>query len=325
MINTSDRQITVCISADGAMLYFWSDAPSRRLTDVPIIPIVDFNGDGQVDGKELLAMIAEFGGNDALCDIGPTPWGDGVVDFEDLKVLAEHIGEEIEDPTLVAHWAFDETEGSVAVDSAGDYDGAVVGGATWQPEGGVIGGAIQCNGVNGCVVTDTIPDLGTGPFSVIAWVKGAEPGEIILCHDGDTDWLMANPIDGTLMTKLTGPSQPMAQGFSDVVITDGKWHRIALVWDGMDRILCADGKEVARDSQPDITVCEGSVHDRRQQRARHSLVRPDRRRADLQPHRAAVTREERTTRTMQRGRWEMERRLFALRLAMTPGLAAEGA
>ena len=27
----------------------------------------------------------------SLCDIGPFPWGDGIVDAQDLIVLAEHI------------------------------------------------------------------------------------------------------------------------------------------------------------------------------------------------------------------------------------------
>jgi hypothetical protein len=30
-----------------------------------------------------------------LCDIRPTPFGDGIVDVEDLIVLAEHLFEEI--------------------------------------------------------------------------------------------------------------------------------------------------------------------------------------------------------------------------------------
>ena len=29
-----------------------------------------------------------------LCDIGPTPFGDGIVDVQDLIVLAEHLFEE---------------------------------------------------------------------------------------------------------------------------------------------------------------------------------------------------------------------------------------
>jgi hypothetical protein len=59
------------------------------------------------------------------------------------------------------------------------------------------------------------------------------------------------------MTKLTSNGQPLSIGTSEAVITDGKWHRIALVFDGADRILYADGKEVARDPQPDITVSDG--------------------------------------------------------------------
>ena len=28
-----------------------------------------------------------------MCDIGPMPWGDGIVDVQDLIVLAEHLFE----------------------------------------------------------------------------------------------------------------------------------------------------------------------------------------------------------------------------------------
>jgi hypothetical protein len=157
----------------------------------------------------------------------------------------------------VAHWAFDETEGDIATDSMDESDGRVMIGATWRPHAGMVGGALELDGVTGSVVTDSVAELATGPFSVIAWVKGGAPGQILLNHGGTTDWLMANPIDGSLMTKLTSPTQPLAIGTSEAVITDGKWHRIALVWDGVDRILYMDGKEVARDPQPDITVSDG--------------------------------------------------------------------
>jgi hypothetical protein len=246
------------ISPDGSTLYYCTGSNGiYENWQAPILPIVDFTGDGKVDGEDLLTIVVELGGNDPLCDIGPYAWGDGVVDAKDLTVLAEYIGREVEDPTLVAHWTFDEIEGAVAADSAGDCNGSVTAGATWQPQGGMVGGAIKCDGVTGCVVTDTIPDLGTGPFSVIAWVKGGAPGQILLNHGGTTDWLMANPIDGSLMTKLTSNGQPLSIGTSEAVITDGKWHRIALVFDGVDRILYADGKEVARDPQPGITVSDG--------------------------------------------------------------------
>jgi hypothetical protein len=56
-----------------------------------IIPIVDFNGDGAVDVADIDIMIDCWGTDDSLCDIGPMPWGDGVVDVHDLVVLVEHI------------------------------------------------------------------------------------------------------------------------------------------------------------------------------------------------------------------------------------------
>jgi hypothetical protein len=70
------------------------------------------------------------------------PWGDGTVDVEDLQVLAKYIGEPVDDPTLVAHWAFDEAEGMIAHDSTGNHDGTVMGAAVWYPEGGCVDGAL---------------------------------------------------------------------------------------------------------------------------------------------------------------------------------------
>mgnify|MGYP000985159904 CR=1 FL=1 len=257
-LNTSADDLVAAMSPDGRTLYVLTFPENTcDMWQAPIIPIADFTGDGQVDGKDLLAMVVQLGGNDPLCDIGPYAWGDGVVDAKDLTVLAEYIGKDVEDSTLVAHWAFDETEGTVAEDSAGDYNGSVTAGATWQPQGGMVGGALKCDGVTGCVVTGMIPNLGTGPFSVIAWVKGGAPGQILLSLNGTKEWLMANPIDGSLMTKLTSKSQPLSIGTSEAVITDGKWHRIALVFDGADRILYVDGQEVARDPQPDLSVADG--------------------------------------------------------------------
>jgi len=40
-------------------------------------------------------MIEHWLTDEPLCDIGPMPWGDGIVDIEDLVVLAEHLFEEI--------------------------------------------------------------------------------------------------------------------------------------------------------------------------------------------------------------------------------------
>jgi hypothetical protein len=55
------------------------------------------------------------------------------------------------DPNLLAWWRFDETSGTTAKDSAGNYDGTLINGPTWTT--GIIDGALQLDGVNDCVDT----------------------------------------------------------------------------------------------------------------------------------------------------------------------------
>jgi hypothetical protein len=208
-------------------------------------------------------MIVEFGGTDALCDIGPTPLGDGVVDFEDLKVLAGYIGREVDDPTLIAHWPFDEAEGAVAHDSVGRNGASVTGGATWHPEGGQVGGALELDGIDGHVVTELSVNPGAGPCSVCLWVRGGVPGQVIVAQADGTKpgpvWLSTDRSDGKLMTNVMFPLPPL---MSDSVITDGQWHRVALVWDGTRRHLHVDGVVVAADmlDLPAVIPSDGILH-----------------------------------------------------------------
>jgi len=97
-LNSGARDVQPRLSPDGDVLYFSSmrsGGPSSRFNiwQVPITPIVDFNSDRIVDGDDMCIMVDHWGENYPLCDIGPTPMGDGVVDVEDLKVLAEHLFE----------------------------------------------------------------------------------------------------------------------------------------------------------------------------------------------------------------------------------------
>ncbi len=78
-------------SPDGRTLYFWTGADNWQ---APIVPIVDFNGNGKVDLVDLVMLIDNWGTNNTLCDIGPMPWGDGKVDIEDLKVFMTYYEKE---------------------------------------------------------------------------------------------------------------------------------------------------------------------------------------------------------------------------------------
>jgi len=161
--------------------------------------IIDFNGDGIVDSADMCIMVDAWGTDNSRCDIGPTPLGDGVIDVEDLKVLAKHLYEKVNDPTLLAHWAFDETAGDIAQDSAGDNDAEIIGGPVWLPDGGQVGGAIQLDGLDDVIVGGPVMNLASGPFSVLAWVKGGVAGQTVISEQNGANCLSADPLEGSLI------------------------------------------------------------------------------------------------------------------------------
>ena len=95
-INSPDFDGLGALAPDGRTLYFGSTRPGGLggwfgdIWQAPIIPIVDFNGDGNIDTDDILLMMDNWGTDESLCDIGPMPWGDGVVDMEDLTVFIEY-------------------------------------------------------------------------------------------------------------------------------------------------------------------------------------------------------------------------------------------
>ena len=252
------------ILADDSTLFFMSNQPggvgSDDLWQVSIIPIVDFNADGIVDAADMCIVVDYWGTDEPLCDIGPMPWGDGIVDVQDLVVLAEHLFEEVDDPTLIAHWALDETEGDIASDSANDNDGSVYGDPAWQPDGGVVAGALQFDGIDDYISTGPVSNPADGAFSVVAWIMGGAPGQVVLSQMGGARWLCADPSEGNLMTELKGAGRDVTELLSQTIITDGNWHRIALVWDVSHRTLYVDDVAVAEDTQTNLLGSDNGLY-----------------------------------------------------------------
>jgi hypothetical protein len=264
IVNNSTLDGSPRISPDGSMLYFCSNrtggSGSDDIYQAPIIPIVDFNGDGEVDGCEVCTMADCWGTDDPLCDIGPMAWGDGVVDVEDLKVLAEYIGEPLDDPTLVAHWALDEAEGTIAYDSAGEYDGTLNGEPLWRPDDGIVNGAIELDGTDDYISTPFVINPYEENFSVFTWIKGGAPGQVIISQQDGVNWLLSDPTEGNLMTELKCQGRSGTPLVSNTVITDGNWHRICFVWDSSYRVLYVDDVEVASDAQVGLESSEGVLY-----------------------------------------------------------------
>ncbi len=258
IVNSPSHDNASGISPDGSTLYFSSDRPGGLggnwgdIYQASIIPIVDLNADGIVDAADMVIMVDNWGTDNSLCDIGPMPWGDGVVDVEDLKVLAEYL---FGDMQCVAHFMLDEAKGSIANDSTRNRDGTVHGDPQWLPAGGVIGGALQLDGFDDYIKTGFILNPADGALSVFVWIKGGAPGQVIVSQMGAANWLLTDPIEGNLMTELKGTGRAGKPLQSQTNITDDNWHRIGFVWDGSSRTLYVDDIVVAEGTQANL---EGS-------------------------------------------------------------------
>jgi hypothetical protein len=160
---------------------------------------------------------------------------------------------------LTAHWALDETEGTIAWDSAGTNDAVTFGDPLWLPIGGIVDGAIQLDGIDDCVIIGSIPNPIEGPFSVLAWIQGGEPGQVVISQITGANWLTSD-VEGNLMTELKSPSRSSSPLLSQTNINDGNWHRIGFVWDGSNRILYVDGVAAAEDTQDGLESSDDGLY-----------------------------------------------------------------
>ena len=209
----------------------------------------DFNVDGCVDFLDYAHLVQSWRLDEPNVDLGPTALGDGIVDERDLALLADNWLGEVLPVGLKAYWKLDETNGAAAYDSAGAFDAAVIGDRLWQPDGGLVGGALEFDGMDDYVSAPCVVDPAEGAFSVFAWIKGGTPGQVILSQDGSADWLSTDPLEGRVSTNVCPPfgrflTPPLV---AEVMVTDGDWHRVGFVWDGSERVLCVDGIEAASD------------------------------------------------------------------------------
>ena len=246
------------IYAIGGMLDIssWTTVSAVEVYDPGLTaPTPDFNEDGIVDSLDICILIEHWQTDYPLCDIAPPPFGDGIVDVQDLIAVAENLFEEIFPSDLISYWKLDETEGEIAYNSIGDNHGIFSGNPTWQPDSGQVAGALEFDGIDDYIETDYILSPADGKFSVFTWIKGGAAGQVIISQadgsgSGET-WLGITASDGNLMTGLVPPPvgrfrpEPLE---SQSVVTDGQWHHVGLIWDGEYRILYVNCTEVARDT-----------------------------------------------------------------------------
>ena len=163
----------------------------------------------------------------------------------------------VADPNLVGWWTFDEGAGATAADWSGHGNhGKIEGSPQWVD--GFDGTALKFDGVDDLVNCGDLPSLSiTGNITVMCWIKVAafnRSWETILAK-GDNSYRMSRgPQYGSAIHfGCNGPSGGNLSGFTTV--TTDTWRHVALVYDGVNKIIYIDGVEDTRvASAGDISV-----------------------------------------------------------------------
>ncbi len=232
-------------NAEGAGLMAQFIAPF--LLGVRSMP--DFNQDGVMNLLDFAYLAQRWSQEAALFDIAPAPEGDTIVDYRDLRGLSTYW---MQYPSLVTHWSFDESDGDIVHDRTGQFDGTLYGRPLWLPGVGVMGGALELDGLDDYVRAGTVLKPAEGPFTVFGWVRGGTPGQVILSQanaDGNVAWLGLDAATGVLMTAISDNGRFTKPLVSDVTLAGDDWHEIRLVWDGVRRALYLDGDEAVSDTR----------------------------------------------------------------------------
>ena len=210
----------------------------------------DFNDDLRVDFSDYTKLAKSWKQDDPNVDLGPLSTGDGIVNMQDLAILAENWLSEIYPLELKAYWKFDQESGMIEHDIIGSLNAYAWGDKLWMPNSGKVGGALLLDGLDDYVSATYVYGPSDGPFSVFIWIQGGDPGQVILSQSGFTNWLSADS-EGKLVAHLAPMSgrheKPPVN--TDVVVTDGDWHCVGLAWDGSVRIVYVDGIEATRDEE----------------------------------------------------------------------------
>jgi len=199
--------------------------------------------DGQATAQARLTLDthAEF---DAVeLTVGPCS-GDAITFWDDLAVVLE--------PSLVAHWSYDNGVATDVPDDAQDHAGTLTGNATY--EAGRFGRALRFDGGTEVEVSYAVGLRGTDGLTISTWLEVDQlvAGDRVVisghCADGnDNDpYQLRVDASGNVDFTLEGPAGPST---IEAALPDTEWHHVAAVWDssgGSDnQRLYLDGEQIS--------------------------------------------------------------------------------
>ncbi len=192
-------------------------------------------------------------------DPAADPDGDGFTTGLELALGTDPESNASQPPAIYAGlrawWKLDEASGSNADDTTGrPQDGTVSGAAGGS---GISGGALDFDGIDdGVLVGTSAALLGSGDFSLAAWVKvdpGSPAGTVIQQREpGATgyqgEYMLNVNANGTVNFFVYGTSAFQFDLTTTAAINDGQWRHITALRQGSTGKIYIDGVEAASGS-----------------------------------------------------------------------------
>ncbi|MGD8786963.1 MAG: LamG domain-containing protein [Phycisphaerales bacterium] len=160
----------------------------------------------------------------------------------------------LDDPDLIAYWAFDEGAGTVAADLSGNgYDGTLFDGTTWIE--GVYGNALQFDGRDAYVGTGESFLNGVSAFTLAGWVSASNTNAYtsLFGQNDLVEFGFTTENGGQLGTWMFGNNWVFVG--ADYDFPYPSWHHVALVGGAEGVVIYIDGQVAASDPG---TVSSGS-------------------------------------------------------------------
>ncbi len=157
---------------------------------------------------------------------------------------------------MVAWWKFDENFGNTTADSSGNrHNGKLVGNPKWQPSGGKIGGALECDGDGDYIKIGHESSFDfREEITVAAWVNISKvPVEWTpIVTKGNSAWrLVTYRAERKFHFAVTDPSFSGSAILGETQVTPGEWHHVAGTYDGATIRLYVDGLEEQKPTEYD--------------------------------------------------------------------------
>ncbi|MHC4648236.1 MAG: LamG-like jellyroll fold domain-containing protein, partial [Planctomycetota bacterium] len=158
------------------------------------------------------------------------------------------------EPNLMAWWKFDEGEGSIAYDSAGNSDGSLLGDPV-RIAGGIASNALYFDGDGDCVFVPRSQSLEPDEITVAMWalLDGEQSTSVRLLRKAgayDTGYLLAadQTDDRTMQFRVGYPEVVVAADTRTHHEYIGAWHYFVGVYSKEHIALYIDGLEVSSSS-----------------------------------------------------------------------------